>query len=145
HHAFGTVEVRICDAQATGEESLALAGLLAAVVAQAAIDYDESELAPPLRGREIEENLWRAIRFGLDGRMIDFAAGIEIPTTEAVERVVEWTAPARAQLGIDAPPIGSNGAQRARAELAEGRSIHEVYADHVERVRASYAGEAAAG
>ncbi len=145
HHSFGTVEVRICDAQATGEESLALAGLLAAVVAQAAIDYDEGALATPLRGREIEENLWRAIRFGLDGRMIDFAAGAEIPTTEAVERVVEWAAPARAQLGIDAPPIGPNGAQRARAELAEGRPIRKVYAEHVDRVRASYAGEAAAG
>ena len=41
HHAFGTVEVRICDAQTRGEESFALAGLIAACIAQTAIDYDE--------------------------------------------------------------------------------------------------------
>ena len=41
HHAFGTVEVRICDAQTRGEESFALAGLIAACIAQTALDYDE--------------------------------------------------------------------------------------------------------
>jgi carboxylate-amine ligase len=145
HHSFGTVEVRICDAQATGEESLGLAGLLVGCVAQAALDYDEGRLAPPLRGREIEENLWRAIRFGLDGRMIDFGRGEEITTAAAVERIVEWTAPAREHLGIPALELGPNGAQRARAALASGASIREVYGRHVELVRASYAGEAAAG
>src|SRR4051794_31612536 len=50
HHSFGTVEVRICDAQTSGEEATALAGLCAAVVAQAAIDHDEGvefESPPP--------------------------------------------------------------------------------------------------
>ena len=41
HHSFGTVELRICDAQTTAEESSAIAGLAAACIAQAAIDYDE--------------------------------------------------------------------------------------------------------
>ena len=41
HHTFGTVEVRICDAQTRGEESFALAGLIAACIAQTALDYDE--------------------------------------------------------------------------------------------------------
>ena len=145
HHSFGTVEVRICDAQGTGEESLALAGLLIVCVAQAALDHDAGVLAAPLRGREIEENLWRAIRHGLDGRMIDFAAGAEIPTYEAVQRILDWTAPARERLGIDPPALGPNGAQRARAAIAEGRSVRDVYADHVERVRSSFAGETAGG
>jgi carboxylate-amine ligase len=145
HHSFGTVEVRICDAQATGEESLALAGTLVACVAQAAIDYDEGRLAPPMRGREIEENLWRAIRFGLDGRMIDFAAGEEIETMAAVERIAEWTAPAREHLGIEAPALAPNGAQRARAGLAEGRSVRDVYREHVAALPASFAPAAARG
>src|SRR5215212_9472028 len=80
HHAFGTVELRICDAQARGSESFGLAGLIAACIAQAALDYDEGTLPAPLRQREIEENLWRAIRHGLDGEMIDFAARTEVPT-----------------------------------------------------------------
>ena len=71
HHSFGTVEVRICDSQTDGEESLALAGLMVAAVAQACADHDDGNLAAPRRARELEENLWRAIRHGLDGRMID--------------------------------------------------------------------------
>ncbi|MFM9043351.1 MAG: YbdK family carboxylate-amine ligase, partial [bacterium] len=77
HHHFGTVEVRICDAQTDGAESTALAGLAAACVGQAALDYDElGGRNPDLRlDREIEENFWRAIRYGMDGEMIDFEAG----------------------------------------------------------------------
>src|SRR5215208_2995717 len=98
--AYGTVELRICDAQARGSESFGLAGLIAACIAQAAIDYDDGRLREPLRQREIEENLWRAIRHGMDGEMIDFARRAEIPSRTAVERVVEWTEPARKALGI---------------------------------------------
>ena len=72
HHAFGTVEFRICDAQTRAEDSTALAGLITACIAQAALDYDDGALPEPVAGRYIEENMWRAIRYGLDGRMIDF-------------------------------------------------------------------------
>ena len=41
HHGYGTVEMRICDAQASGDDSTALAALITACVAQAALDYDE--------------------------------------------------------------------------------------------------------
>jgi carboxylate-amine ligase len=98
-----------------------------------------------MRGREIEENLWRAIRFGLDGRMIDFAVGEEIETMAAVERIAEWTAPAREHLGIEAPALAPNGAQRARAGLAEGRSVRDVYREHVAALPASFAPAAARG
>src|SRR6476661_6750678 len=77
HFSFGTVEVRICDAQATATESEALAALILACVAQAARDEDEGRPSPVgdarLERRVIEENFWRAIRFGMDGSLIDFA------------------------------------------------------------------------
>ena len=125
HHTFGTVEVRICDAQTRGDESFALAGLIAACIAQAALDYDEPATAAGRRcaDREIEENLWRAIRHGLDGRMIDFERRAEIPTGEAVERLVAWTAPAREALGIEVSIPEANGAQRAYRALGDGASI----------------------
>ena len=138
HHSFGTVEVRICDAQTDGDESFTLAGLMIACVAQAALDFDAGTLTAPLAGRQIEENLWRAIRHGLDGRMIDFDRGVEIPTMEAVERLLDWTAPARRQLGIELGPIGPNGAQRSRAAFAAGSTIEEIYRAGVERTRATY-------
>ncbi len=62
HFAFGTVEVRICDAQATAQESEALAALMVACVAQAARDVDEDVPSRDFPRRLIEENLWRAIR-----------------------------------------------------------------------------------
>jgi carboxylate-amine ligase len=139
HHAFGTVEVRICDAQARGDESLALAALCCACVTQAALDYDDRRLGPPLRQREVEENLWRAIRHGLGGRMIDFSRGEEVPTRAALERLVEWTSPAREELGVDVELPDHNGAQRAQAALAHGGSIAEIYRNSVEETRETYA------
>src|SRR5215212_10371851 len=129
HHIFGTVELRICDAQTRGEESFGLGALIAACIAQSALDYDAGALGPPLRQREIEENLWRAIRYGLDGKLIDFERREEVPTREAVERLVQWSAPAREALGLEVTIPESNGAQRARRALAEGRSLEDVYRD----------------
>jgi carboxylate-amine ligase len=146
HHSFGTVEVRICDAQTRGDESFALAGLIAACIAQTALDYDElgyEGRGGPLADREIEENLWRAIRHGAGGRMIDFRRGEEVETRALVESLLEWTEPARVQLGIEVRLPERNGAERARAALAEGAAIERVYADAVAETRRTSAGAAA--
>ena len=94
HHSFGTVELRICDAQTRGEESFALAGLIAGCIVQAALDYDDGTAArAACAGREIEENLWRAIRYG-HGRRDDRLArgrGSGRRPRAVVERLVEWT------------------------------------------------------
>lgn len=145
HHAFGTVEVRICDVQPTAAEADALAGLIVAAVAQLAIDYDEfgyqgaTGVAPfgpgagaPLEGREIEENLWRAIRYGLAGKMIDFRAGEERPVSELAEALLAWTEPVRAKLGIPASLPGTNPATRFRELVAEAGSLREGYRAAVE-------------
>src|SRR3954447_18178869 len=141
HHAFGTVELRICDAQSRGSESFALAGLIAACIAQAALDYDEGRLPAPLRQREIEENFWRAIRHGMDGRMIDFASRSEVSTRAAVERLVEWTAPARDALGLEVAIPEANGAQRAYRALAGGAQIPEIFKDSVAETQRTYVPE----
>jgi carboxylate-amine ligase len=144
HHSFGTVEVRICDAQTRGEESFALAELIAACIAQTALDYDEHGYdgrGAPLADREIEENLWRAIRHGAGGRMIDFRrGGVEVETRALLEQVLAWTEPARARLGLDPRLPERNGAQRAREALESGVSIEDVYRDAVAETRRTYAG-----
>ncbi|MFI5029035.1 MAG: YbdK family carboxylate-amine ligase [Solirubrobacterales bacterium] len=141
HHHFGTVEVRICDAQTRGDESFALAGLIAACIAQAALDYDEhgyDGAGRPLEDREIEENLWRAIRHGMSGRMIDFRRGVEVESRAALESVLAWTEPARSRLGIEAELPERNGAQRAREALDAGVAIEDVYRDAVGETKRTY-------
>jgi glutamate---cysteine ligase / carboxylate-amine ligase len=141
HHSFGTVEVRICDAQTRGEEATALAGLIVACVAQTALDLDErgAEASAPLGEREIEENLWRAIRHGAGGKMIDFRAEVEIETRAYLDRLIEWTGPARGELGIDITLPGENGAERARALHDSGTSLEDVYRSAVVETAATYA------
>jgi glutamate---cysteine ligase / carboxylate-amine ligase len=152
HHSFGTVEVRICDAQTRGDESLNLAALIAACVAQVAIDLDEGRSAESgggfhgrlgIRQRDIEENLWRAIRYGMDGEMIDFRDRRVVPTRQVLEDLVEWTGPARQTLGVDVELPERNGAQRAYARFAEGAPIEEIYRRSIEETRRTYAPEGA--
>jgi carboxylate-amine ligase len=142
HHAFGTVEVRICDAQTRGGESTALAGLIAACVAQTALDYDEQGYGGgggPLGDREVEENLWRAIRHGMSGEFIDFRRGAELlPAREALAQLLAWSEPARASLGIEVelPPL--NGAERAREALASGAAIEDIYREALNETKSTY-------
>ncbi len=142
HFSFGTVEVRICDAQPTATESDALAGLVAACVLQAARDEAEGVPHTDLPGRLIEENVWRAIRRGMDGRLIDLERGIEVEARAVIEGLLEWTAPVRADHGIGDPVFPErNAAQRQRALMAEGLSPFDVYAATVRETRATYAQE----
>jgi carboxylate-amine ligase len=140
HFAFGTVEVRICDAQATAPESEALAALIVACVAQAARDLDAGVpfLDPP--GRLIEENVWRALRYGLDGELIDLERGETYPARECIERLLHWSAPVRSELGIDVSLPELSGAQRQRRMSEAGLGLYEVYAATVAQTRETYAG-----
>jgi carboxylate-amine ligase len=138
HHTFGTVELRICDAQTRGDEAFALAGMISACIAQSAIDYDEGVEPRVLRQREIEENLWQAIRHGLGGTQIDFDAREVISTREALERLLVWTEPARSQLDIDVELPERNGAQRARDALESGQELADVYRVQVAETAATY-------
>jgi glutamate---cysteine ligase / carboxylate-amine ligase len=133
HHSFGTVEVRVCDAQATGPESDALATLIAACVAQAAREVDAGETPPDLPGRLIEENMWRAIRYGLDGRMLDLEARRieEYPANEIVDRLRAWT-------GADVSFADLNGAQRQRRAIDAGATPAEVYSETVRATQATF-------
>ncbi len=140
HHSFGTVEVRICDAQSGAEESTALAGLTVACAAQAALDHDEGVGFTHPSRRLVEENLWRAIRYGLDGRLIDLERGEEFPAQAVGDRLLAWTAPARAMLSLDVSLPAGTGAQRQRRALAGGASIEEVFAAEVSETQRTYAG-----
>ena len=74
--------------------------------------------------------MWRAIRYGLDGRMIDFERGEEYPSSEIVERLLAWTAPARAELGLElalavGPQRRAAPARDDRVGRDDARSVRE--------------------
>jgi carboxylate-amine ligase len=141
HFEFGTVEVRICDAQSTAGESEALAGLIVACVAQALRDVDEGVPFSDPAPRLIEENMWRAIRYGLDGRMVDLDRAEEYPAAAIVERLAAWTEPVRAELGVELTFPERNGAQRQRRMIDAGGSPEEVFAACVRETLQTYAEE----
>jgi len=145
HFDFGTVEVRMCDAQPTAAESDALATLVTACVLQAVRDADEGVPDPAPAGRLVEENVWRAIRWGMDGELIDLATLDVRPARAALEALMAWTAPARADHGLPEPAFPErNSAQRQRALIAEGLSPSEVYAATLRETRSTYAQEVTA-
>jgi glutamate---cysteine ligase / carboxylate-amine ligase len=133
HHDFGTVEVRICDAQMTSTESDTLARLIVACVAAAMRDVDGGWSGPHLPGRLIEENMWRAIRHGLDGRLLDIEAPdvVEYPAAEAVDRLAAWTG-----VSVELPEL--NGAQRQRRMIDAGATPAEVYAQCIRETEQTY-------
>jgi carboxylate-amine ligase len=138
HFAFGTVEVRICDAQQSAAESEGLAALILACVAQATRDHDERRPQRELPHRMIEENVWRALRYGLDGELLDLDRRRPYPAAEALERLLRWTAPVRAELGLEVSLPALNGAQRQRRMLDSGMSLAEIYAASVAQTQETY-------
>ena len=132
HLSFGTVEVRICDVQPTAAESEALAALVVACVEAAVRDVDAGVPFDDPPPRLVEENMWRAIRFGMDGELIDLDRGETEPARAAVERLVAWS-------GADVTLPALNGAQRQRRWLDVGVPAAEVYERMVAETRASYA------
>ncbi len=133
HHEFGTVEVRVCDAQMTALESDGLAALIVACVRRAAAEVDAGQTPPDLQARLIEENMWRAIRYGLDGRLLDLEAPRidEFPAAETLERLAAW-----ADVDVDLPVL--NGAQRQRRLIDTGAGPAEVYAACLRETQATY-------
>jgi glutamate---cysteine ligase / carboxylate-amine ligase len=133
HHDFGTVEVRICDAQMTAAESDGLAALIVACVRRAAEEVDAGETPPDLPGHLIEENTWRAIRYGLDGKLLDLEAERieEFPASETLDRLRAWS-------GADLTLPELNGAQRQRRLIDAGATPAEVYAECLRETQATY-------
>jgi glutamate---cysteine ligase / carboxylate-amine ligase len=144
HHSFGTVEVRIADGQTEMLETLAVAALSMACVAAFCADYDAGLPLPAHPRGLIEENVWRAERYGLEGRLIDLDRGVERTAASALEALLRWSEPLHEPLGLTpflahVPSMltGGNGAMRQIARMAELRDARAVHAEIVERTRRS--------
>jgi carboxylate-amine ligase len=133
HLAFPTIEIRVCDGQPDLVEAQSLAAFGASLVARVARAFDEGRAVEPLPHRLIEENFWRAIRYGISGELLDFARGEAIPARQRLEELLEWVLPAAEEIGA-APYLAvpeRNAAERQIERFQEGASLAEIYAEQV--------------
>src|SRR5262249_36270140 len=125
HLAYPTVELRIMDGQPDLGEAQSLAALSYALAARCARAVDEGERRADVPRRLLEENLWRAIRHGLSGELIDFERGEAVPARARLEQLVDWVAPIADEIGV-APYLAVpalNAAERQRARFEEGATL----------------------
>jgi carboxylate-amine ligase len=133
HLAFPTVEIRIADGQPELAEAQSLAAFAASLTARVARAYDEGAPVEPLPHRLIEENFWRAIRYGLSGELLDFERGAPIPARQRIEELIEWAQPAAEEIGAAsflAVPE-RNAAERQIERLEDGATLEEIYGEQV--------------
>jgi carboxylate-amine ligase len=136
HLAYPTIEIRICDGQPDLLEAQSLAALCYALAARVLRAHDEREPLPSHPRRMLEENLWRATRWGLAGDLLDLDRGEPVAARARIEQLIEWVAPVADDIGAGpflAVP-DRNAAERQIWRYDEGASLEEIYA---EQVRAS--------
>ena len=90
HHAFPTLEFRVCDVCTRVEEAVCLAAVLQAIVAKIYKLRRDNMTFRVYPTTMIEENKWRAVRFGLDGKLIDFGKQREFPARELIAEILHW-------------------------------------------------------
>jgi carboxylate-amine ligase len=104
-----------------------------ALTARIARAVDEGEELPDHPHRLIEENLWRAIRYGLSGELIDLESGDVLPARARIEQLIQWTMPVAEELGVASylTVPSATPAERQIAKHEAGQSMEEIYAEEV--------------
>lgn len=99
HPFFNTIEFRICDAQSRVDDTIALAALMQAIVMKLRKLLRQNTTFRMYRRRLLDENRWRASRYGIDGKLIDFGHKRESETRSLIHEILEFIAPEVDELG----------------------------------------------
>src|SRR6059036_3004938 len=92
HPFFDTLEVRVCDAQSRVDDTLAIAALIQAVIANLHKLLRQNITFRVYRRRLLDENRWRASRYGIDGKLIDFGKETEVEERSLLNELLEFVA-----------------------------------------------------
>ncbi|HSH78051.1 MAG TPA: carboxylate-amine ligase [Herpetosiphonaceae bacterium] len=90
HPLFGTLEMRICDMVTRIDEAVAIAGLFQAVLVKLHSLFERNLTFRVYRRALVQENKWRAMRWGLDGDLIDFGKQAELPARDLIPELLEF-------------------------------------------------------
>ena len=99
HPFFDTLEVRVCDAQSRVDDTLAIAALIQAVIAKLYKLQRQNMSFRIYRRRLLDENRWRASRYGIDGKLIDFGRETEVDTRSLLNELLEFVSTEVEDLG----------------------------------------------
>ena len=99
HPFFDTLEVRVCDAQSRVDDTLAIAALIQAVIAKLYKLQRQNMSFRIYRRRLLDENRWRASRYGIDGKLIDFGCETEVDTRSLLNELLEFVSTEVEELG----------------------------------------------
>lgn len=133
HPHFPTLEFRVCDMPMRLDESIAIAALCQAIIAKLYRLHEQNLSFRHYSRSLIMENKWRAARYGLDGKMIDFGKQTEVPARQLVEEILEFVADVSAELGSE-EEVGyirrileqGNGADRQLRVFHETSDLKQV-------------------
>ena len=137
HPFFDTLEYRICDVPLRVDETVALAALMQAVTAKVAKLIKQNLGFRLYRRLLINENKWRAARYGISGKLIDFGRQAEVPTVDLIHELLEFVDDVADELGsrkelayIEEILRGGTGADRQLATWQRTNDMKAVV-DHI--------------
>jgi carboxylate-amine ligase len=137
HPFFDTLELRVCDAQSRVDDTLAIAALIQAVIAKLHKLLRQNITFRVYRRRLLDENRWRASRYGIDGKLIDFGKEAEVETRSLLNELLEFVSTEVNELGtqnelahIERIMREGTGADRQLAVWERTRDMKTVV-DHI--------------
>jgi len=135
HPTFGTVEMRVMDAQTHVEHTLALAALIQAMVKELAEQHDAGESDQAVSYEMLDENKWLAARHGLGGELVDLPGHERVASQALVERLLKRLAPHAEELGSAEALDGVRDILDNGTGAARQRIVYEANHDHRELVQ----------
>lgn len=134
HPRHDTLEFRICDIPTNVEHTITIAALVQAIVARLTMLYRNNMSWGVHRTAFIRENKWRALRYGIDGRLIDFGRRAEAPFVDLADELLDFVEPVVDELGSrwaiegvhDILAAGTSADQQRRVYEKSGGDFHAV-------------------
>ena len=90
HWKFPTLEFRVCDVCTRVDEAVSIAAILQAIIWKLWRMRRDNVTFRTYSSDLIDENKWRAVRYGLEGRLIDFGKQVELPAPQLIRELIEW-------------------------------------------------------
>ena len=116
HPTYGTLEFRVCDVPTRPAEAVMLGALCQAIIVKLHKLYTRNQGYRIYRRALIEENKWRAARWGLDGKLIDFGKREEVPMRDLALELLDFVDDVVDELG------SRSAVEQVHNVLAEGTS-----------------------